>query len=1269
MISAMWRLLAAAWAFAFAAKAGGAVVISEIAAANKTGLIDENGAHVDWIELYNDGAQPVDLHGWHLTDDPLRPARWEFPPTVIAPGAYLVVFASGKDRSDTGSPLHTDFSLAAEGEYFALTDAAGVKVDGFSHGFPPQVADVSWGRVPGKPKRFAYFYTPSPGFPNQATPASDPPVLSEGGRTFTDPFTVTLSSGEQDSEIYYTLDGSEPTIASTPYTGPITINVSTRLRAVAVAPGHAVSLTSGAVYLQLAGNIVSADSNLPLMIIDNFAAGKPTSGTNAAWMIFEPGVNQRTTLTAPPSFSTSAFVKVRGSSTAGASKYSLAVEARNEAGGDRDFVLLGLPADSDWILTAPYEFDRALIRNPLMYDLSRQAGRYAPRTRQVELYINIDGGAVSSADYFGVYTLTEKIKRSAARIDIAEISPLDNAGAAVTGGYVLKIDRADDGETGFNAAGQTIFFVDPDEPQITSSQKAWLTAWLNSFKSSFSASDFYDPLLGYAKWIDPAAFVDHHILNVAAKNVDAFRLSAYFFKDRLGRLNAGPLWDFDRSLESTDVRDNNFNTWRGENVVGGDMGTDFFHYTWYVDMFRDENFWQRWIDRYDELRRGALSDGNVEITVNAQAEVLTEAAPRNFARWNDKQPRFGGWAAEVDHLRTWLTERLHWMDDQFTRPPVANTFGGPVPAGFMLDLTSPSLTKPGARIYYTTDGTDPRIFDVTTGQQIISDTLVSLNDPVKVHLPAADIGTAWHGGSAFDDSAWWTGSQGVGYDDGSEYDPFIRFNLEPPPPERRMKGVTQSCYLRFHFPADAARIAALTFLKLRIRCDDGMVAFINGTKLPESIKAPATLLWNSGATANTSDGIARVFADFIIPNPQDLLKEGDNVLAIHGLNATLNSTDFLIQVELLGGYVPANAPEMSPQAQVWNGPLAISGTTHIVARTYDPAGPFEPYPVTGPPTGQTPVGSHWSAPLRLSLLNGTVPASAANLTISEIMYHPGPLTAAEMAAGFTERSDFEYLVLQNTGALPVDLTGIHFTAGIEFTMPLGLQSVLAPSARGILVRNRAAFAMRSVPGLNILGEYRDKLSNAGEPLELRAANGDLIFTMTWDDGEEWPAGADGAGYSLVRVSGAALSSPDGWRRSLDVNGEAQGAVPLSFAAWQAVYFPEGGPSADPLADPDGDGTCNAAEYAAATHPLSPVDSGQPVARAVTVDGVPGVKIEICRRPGTSPWIMESSQDLSTWEAVAVPPVISSGADGRDIISWTFPQNAVRASYRARAEIP
>ncbi|MCC7375846.1 MAG: CotH kinase family protein [Verrucomicrobiales bacterium] len=93
-------------AFSFANNAAAALRINEIVASNQTGLRDESGQHPDWIELYNEGADAVDLTGWALSDDPRQPRRWVFQSGRLAPGAFLVIYASGEDRQPlTASPV------------------------------------------------------------------------------------------------------------------------------------------------------------------------------------------------------------------------------------------------------------------------------------------------------------------------------------------------------------------------------------------------------------------------------------------------------------------------------------------------------------------------------------------------------------------------------------------------------------------------------------------------------------------------------------------------------------------------------------------------------------------------------------------------------------------------------------------------------------------------------------------------------------------------------------------------------------------------------------------------------------------------------------------------------------------------------------------------------------------------------------------------------------------------------------------------------------
>lgn len=125
-----------------------AVRINEVVAENSAGLQDEDGAYVDWIELHNTSAAPMELGGWHLTDDRKSPAKWTFPATTLPAGGYLIVFASGKDRTRTDAPLHTNFRLDRDGEYLALTDPAGAAVDRFMP-LPALPANRSFGHGVG----------------------------------------------------------------------------------------------------------------------------------------------------------------------------------------------------------------------------------------------------------------------------------------------------------------------------------------------------------------------------------------------------------------------------------------------------------------------------------------------------------------------------------------------------------------------------------------------------------------------------------------------------------------------------------------------------------------------------------------------------------------------------------------------------------------------------------------------------------------------------------------------------------------------------------------------------------------------------------------------------------------------------------------------------------------------------------------------------------------------------------------------------------------
>jgi hypothetical protein len=366
-----------------------------------------------------------------------------------------------------------------------------------------------------------------------------------------------------------------------------------------------------------------------------------------------------------------------------------------------------MPSESDWILWGPYNFDLALIRNPLIYELSTRIGRYAVRTRFVEVFLNTNGGSLSRSDYFGVYALMEKIKRDEDRVDVEKLFPDHDQEPEVTGGYILKIDRADPGDSGFNGAGRSLRYVYPKEELIErtdrDAQQQYLRDFFSRFNSALNGNQFKNPQTGYAKYIDVEAAIDHHLLNVLAFNVDALRLSTYMSIPRNGKLTFGPIWDFDRAMGSTDGRDSDPNVWRARN---GDRGTDFFNYPWWGRMFQDIDFFQQYIDRWQDLRRGQFQVEAIHGLIDSMANEVRESQVRNLDKWS-RRPRsqFGGsYQGEINHLKSWFQSRIDFIDDQFVDAPLFSQNGGTITPGFRLALSSPERGS----IYYTMDGSDPR---------------------------------------------------------------------------------------------------------------------------------------------------------------------------------------------------------------------------------------------------------------------------------------------------------------------------------------------------------------------------------------------------------------------------------------------------------------------------------------------------------------------------------------------------------------------------------
>ena len=574
----------------------------------------------------------------------------------------------------------------------------------------------------------AYFVSPSPGALNglqQELPTSEV-VFSEPSRTFTAPFQVTLSSEFAGEVIRYTTNGTVPGISSPAYSTPLTITNSSQLRARVFGANNAAGPVAMESYLLLASDLVNFSSNLPVVILENWGGGQPGTEANTPgfWAIIEPdgSTNNRSEMGDPFQIATRCGMRRRGSSSAGWPKYALAVEAQDELGDDKGIKPLGMPKESDWILSGRYQFDRALMRNPLIYQLSNETGEYAVRTRFVEVFNNTGGGALSYADdYFGVYELMEKIKRDDNRVPVAPIGPRDTRGTKVTGGYMFKKDRLDPGDTGFSVNHMNTFgWVEPKESEVHYGQRDWLQAHLNELDAALYAANWTNPANGkhFTEYIDSDSWLRHHWLNTLSKNVDSFRLSAYYYKHRIdtnnGKIGAGPVWDFDRSMESTDGRDDSPTEWDGS----GDSSHmwDDSRFPWWGRALTNPDFRQAHTDLWQELRKTTFSTANIGSIIDDFAAQIDfqdppgvnsrqarSPAARNFAKWTEVPPRNGSHAAEVTILKNWLGTRVAWIDSQYVAQPGFTVAPGLVSPGTTVGATG------GGTIYYTTDNTDPRL--------------------------------------------------------------------------------------------------------------------------------------------------------------------------------------------------------------------------------------------------------------------------------------------------------------------------------------------------------------------------------------------------------------------------------------------------------------------------------------------------------------------------------------------------------------------------------
>jgi hypothetical protein len=490
-------------------------------------------------------------------------------------------------------------------------------------------------------------------------PGADPLgklTMAPDGIAFLDDVEVTLSIDGAGSAEWCTADVGDRECDWQPYREPIQLGRSTVLHARAVL-GDQVSGDHARFFLELDDELQDFESRLPVMMTWTDEARPESSyDTPMGIVMVEPPAGAPTRLTDAPSASSRMRMHIRGSSSAGWEKRSYDLELwKADADEDRRISLAGMPENGDWILYAPYYFDDALIRNPLAMAISNAVGRYAPRTALVELYVGERSRALSGDDYRGVYVLMEEIEVDPERVDLEPLLPEDVDEPEVTGGYLFKIDRTGSGEGGFYAGSaggeyefqQNFVAVEPGEFDLEREQSQYLAGRVDEVGWAVRGGD-------YASVMDVGSFIDHHIINVVMKNPDAFRLSGYFYQDREGLLEAGPVWDFDRTAGSADYRSYDPTWWDNSNETSD--CTFVFAFGWYEGLFEDPEFAAAYWARFSEVLDAELSSDALDTMIDGFVENLDAAARRNRSRWGSAE-----FESEVSKLRDWMRTRHAWM--------------------------------------------------------------------------------------------------------------------------------------------------------------------------------------------------------------------------------------------------------------------------------------------------------------------------------------------------------------------------------------------------------------------------------------------------------------------------------------------------------------------------------------------------------------------------------------------------------------------------------
>lgn len=723
-----------------------ALIINEVMAANGTGLVDEDGDFSDWIEIYNPAHTPANLSGWSLTNDPNQPQQWDFPDISLGAGEYLVVFASGKDRVSTepGQPLHTNFKLSKDGEFLALYNVLEDRfMDVVGEPFPRQFVDVSFGRT-GDGLAFAYLPNPTPGQVNNETQVwrgtVEPVTFSIDHGYFEAPVSVELNTSTPEAVIRYTTDGSEPTLTNgQDYSSPLQINETTVVRAAAFKLNMLPSQTNTRSYLF--NDTILSQLSQPLNLPGSDGLGARQTITEH----FHPIKTERYAAELIDSLHAIPAISLVMPAQPLQSLYLRSFDQDREAERPVSVELLTPASALDHGFQAnagirPFGDATHTKKSFKLYF----RGEYGPNDLVYPLF---DDSPVTTFDTLVLQAVTpgqtaDKIVRSAwLQKTQQEMTGLAAHQAFVhlylNGTYwgLYQLTEQPNADFMANYVGgdpDNWFVADQDGPrrEMRMAQTQALDDLFNIValasrvdESLIQPTLLAEPFNTLSAYFDPTEFSDFVLLHGYATSQDWPKnnwLAAVRLTDLPGR---GKFLLGDETQSS------------GSDV--GLMPTPNTHTpvlkTLFTMWMENPDFRITFADRaYQNLTGdGPLSDIKAQARWDEISATLDRSIAAELARWDSDtyDDATGGGRVQLEGTADRLLAMAR-VEDYYPKldPPVFNRDDSVVTTGETLAMSLPDTACAGCRIYYTTDGTDPRLF--VTGEVI--PTAQEYNAPIKL---------------------------------------------------------------------------------------------------------------------------------------------------------------------------------------------------------------------------------------------------------------------------------------------------------------------------------------------------------------------------------------------------------------------------------------------------------------------------------------------------------------------------------------------------------